>query len=618
MVRSSIFSMVVLTTITSLFSNSPANGEQPNDTKTVGKPPVVEVIKEALDAEAAGDFEKRKRLLTQVADQDDSAIAKWHSGHLTNGNDSFETVADSTEGNGKNHKLAKYRKQRTKMPPNAAGHWQMAAWCLDNKLYPQARAHLNRVIDFEPDHIAARQALGFQRVGNEWISPEEIELLAKRSQRKSESIRSFGKQIAKLAKKLKSPRSHVQDEAVAKLMAIKDPSAVGAVENSLASMDVDTSIIAIDWMNQVDTVDSSHVMVRYGLLHPSEMVRQYATSKLASRPFHDFVPELLAMVSSPIRSSLEVTYHPSGFLLGYRHSFFKEGFEDKDTLVVNQRNMLQLPNSVTRRRVAPSAADPNSQMINIEFRRLSNQVKQQAEADVAQRAEMVKRENDQIRTRNKRIAELLAAATELPFTEEPSEMWQWWDEYNETGYQEFKPERYTSTNFTSYNRIVEPNIRIPSCECFVAGTEVMTELGLQPIETIVAGDRVLSRNLTTGELEWKPVLQQTVRPASSTVTVATGEDSFHCTGGHLFWVSGKGWRKASELEKGDVLHGAEQPSRVNVVQNDESLETYNLRVADHNNYFVGNTMVLTHDVTPRQPNRQQVPGQAILQNLTQK
>ena len=73
-----------------------------------------------------------------------------------------------------------------------------------------------------------------------------------------------------------------------------------------------------------------------------------------------------------------------------------------------------------------------------------------------------------------------------------------------------------------------------------------------------------------------------------------------------------GLKKASELQVGDVLHGAEEPSRVTSVTIGLDEVTHNLEVADNANYFVGQRMILTHDVTPRQTNRRQFPGQDLL------
>ena len=143
----------------------------------------------------------------------------------------------------------------------------------------------------------------------------------------------------------------------------------------------------------------------------------------------------------------------------------------------------------------------------------------------------------------------------------------------------------------------------------------MTSHGLRQIEDIVTGDLVLSRNINTGELSWNPVLRPTFRPPAVTINISIDGESFCCTTGHLFWVSGAGWKRASELVEGNVLHGAERPSVVTATSSGQTVVTYNLEIADNTNYFVGKNMIMTHDVTPRETNRQTVPGQVLLQYL---
>ena len=49
---------------------------------------------------------------------------------------------------------------------------------------------------------------------------------------------------------------------------------------------------------------------------------------------------------------------------------------------------------------------------------------------------------------------------------------------------------------------------------------------------------------------------------------------------------------------------------VKAVESSENLDVYNLEVADFNTYFVGQSQVLTHDVTVRQPTDMLLPGLA--------
>jgi hypothetical protein len=72
--------------------------------------------------------------------------------------------------------------------------------------------------------------------------------------------------------------------------------------------------------------------------------------------------------------------------------------------------------------------------------------------------------------------------------------------------------------------------------CFAAGTPVWTVEGPRPVERIAIGDLVLSQNVETGELAYKPVLRTTIGQPVELVAVKAGEDTIQCTGGHAFWV----------------------------------------------------------------------------------
>jgi hypothetical protein len=145
-------------------------------------------------------------------------------------------------------------------------------------------------------------------------------------------------------------------------------------------------------------------------------------------------------------------------------------------------------------------------------------------------------------------------------------------------------------------------------ECLVAGTPVWTASGLVAVEKIKVGDMVLSQNAESGELALKPVLRTTIRPRGQTVKFTAGQESFGSSGGHVFWVSGDGWKKASELRSGMVLHACGSPARVTSVESGQVAETYNLVVADFSTYFIGKQKILSHDFTMRQPSKAAVPG----------
>jgi hypothetical protein len=122
------------------------------------------------------------------------------------------------------------------------------------------------------------------------------------------------------------------------------------------------------------------------------------------------------------------------------------------------------------------------------------------------------------------------------------------------------------------------------------------------------GDLVLSQDVVSGELTYKPVIARTVRPPSEIISLKLRGETIRTTRGHPFWISGSGWRMAKELQDGAVLHGVTGSAQLTGVEVSGQEEAFNLVVADFNTYFVGESGALVHDNTPRTPTRSIVPG----------
>lgn len=557
--------------------------------------PGSELVLAALAAESSGDFGTRRELLVRAIKDEDSIAARSHVGLLRDRQMSWKTISESMNDARNKDKLNKYLKLRSSLQADSVNdHWRLAQWCLGKRMTNQARAHLERIIDLEPDQALARNLLGYRRYGYDWISPQAIAEFARQTARKRQSMRDYGRQISKLSARMHSPRRNVRELAIRQLLDLQRPDATGAVETVFGSKSEPYARLAIDWMGQIDTVDTSLVLARYAVQHPDEGVRHYATEHLADRPLYDFVPTMLNSMSSPISMLIDPYFDSRGDLVGYRHAFAREDFEGIEFLTFNR--------NFRRRgaRLVETRMDDFSQAF----------VRRQSEAEVRERSALWMQQNQQIVRHNERVAQVFARISGEPYTDDPTEMWKWWDRYNETEYQNYKPQRYQNEDRTT--AIPRPPSLGAVGECFVAGTPVVTATGMRKIEEITTGDLVLSRDIVSGRLGWKPVLRPTNRPAAPIIEISIDGESFCCSKGHLFWISGRGWKKASELQVGDVLHGAEEPSQVTSVAIGSDEVTHNLEVADDANYFVGHRMVLTHDVTPRQPNRRQFPGQDLL------
>lgn len=135
--------------------------------------------------------------------------------------------------------------------------------------------------------------------------------------------------------------------------------------------------------------------------------------------------------------------------------------------------------------------------------------------------------------------------------------------------------------------------------CFVAGTQVLTENGLENIESIEAGDMVWASNPYTGETGLKKVVRTYVRDADMLVHLHVGTDEIKATPEHPFYVPQKGWTAAIDLRAGDVLVLSNGEYVVVEKVQHEILETpvkvYNFEVQDFHTYFVGELSVLVHN-----------------------
>ena len=131
-----------------------------------------------------------------------------------------------------------------------AGHWEMAKKCEAAGLKEQQEFHLEQVLRHNTDHVAARRALGFNRVEGRWQRPDEFmakqgfiryrgawrlpqELQIERRERDNEE------QTVEWRKKVKLWRDWIvkgrdrEAEGLANMQAIRDPRAADALAAQL-------------------------------------------------------------------------------------------------------------------------------------------------------------------------------------------------------------------------------------------------------------------------------------------------------------------------------------------------------------------------------------------------
>jgi hypothetical protein len=544
-----------------------------------------QLVADALRREIQGTDEERGAMLQSALEQlPDYPPALWHNGYVLNRKKwrKFDEVAELLTDD---VRLAAYRRKREKTPDTVEGHLLLAAWCAKRRLTDQQRAHLTRVLHFDPDHAEARRQLGYRFIDGDWMSDQEIAQATLRSHQITVAMQRWEPTLVEIRDAFDQRSQHRRDAATERLLAIDDPSAIEPIEALLSHHNQQTALLTVEALSNMNAREASLALARQAVFSPSEEVRHRAAQDLASRDLHTFVPELLGAMGSLIQSRAELYRAPTGRLV-YRHTFAREG-QEQNRLSVFETEYVNASSSArsSMARAQQAHAARNAQI----------------------RENAVAQQNMAIQQFNERVCSVLANVTDEQLPASPGEWWQWWSDYNEVYTEGEKPVRgYYTRDQVAFSEYSGGNLS--TFECLVAGTPVWTESGPVPIEQIKIGDRVLSKEPDTGELAYKPVLRTTERDPERLVKFQLGAESIHCSGGHPFWVSGEGWVKARHLNSGMRLHAVTGTQVVDNIEQSGFEATYNLIVADFHTYFVGEAKILSHDNTIREPTLALVPG----------
>ncbi|MEM8734053.1 MAG: polymorphic toxin-type HINT domain-containing protein [Planctomycetota bacterium] len=588
-----------------------------------------ELAAEALKAECNGDLLQRQRLLAEAENApDDSALAKSQLGQVQI-DGRWLSVEQCVDSISRNVSLAEYERRRSRVQSTAENHFSFGRWCVSVGLIPQAKAHFERAIELDAGHTPAKRALGYQQAGQEWISPEQIQELRARSARTMQALQQFGSPLTAIRNRLSSNNEKDYTKAAAELMEINDPLAVVAAESIFNTASPQVANAVIQWLDQVDTIQSSKLLAKFALMHPQAAIQESAREVLSKRDLHEFVPGVIDMAVSPIFSSLVPAVNSDGTLAGYRQAFAQEDATSQRLVVLDtvyDRFRIQLidGDAFSYRQTSDGAA------LNAE---IESAVVRSARNETLARQATVQQRNMRTLVQNAQIAEFLSSVTGKEIPANARAIWQWWADENEMRIEKSREVRrsaigHSIPHYESYEDSGRAGVAVPptltvsnlemrpgrAADCLVAGTPVMTHRGLRAIETIATGDLVLTKSIQTGNLQWQPVISPTVRPPEPIFEIATVEGKLQSTGGHMHWVSGKGWIRARNIELGDVLHGAKGPTIVCNKRQLPAETTHNLRVSENANFFVGDELVLTHDVTERAPSRALVPGLHMASN----
>ncbi|MGI9457114.1 MAG: polymorphic toxin-type HINT domain-containing protein, partial [Aeoliella sp.] len=345
----------------------------------------------------------------------------------------------------------------------------------------------------------------------------------------------------------------------------------------------------VDTLAEMPTHEATQSLVRFALLPRQTSLRVAATDHLAQRPKHEYMPLLLVRLASPIETHFDIRRSQTG-LVTYSHEAFSEGRETDELREVSITGRMALPTG----EIDPDDFEAQARA-RLQARRASDRQVRQFMTQAANLERQAAQENAQRAEMNERVVTVLEKVTSKDFGQDLRAWWNYWTMHNEYELVTYRP---VNTYRDTYEFEISPPT---SCECFVAGTPVWTKTGETPIEEIQEGDLVLTQDVETGELCFRPVTATTLREPTPIVSITAGDYQIEATLGHPFWVAGEGWRMAKELQEGDRLQSIDGQVEISAVEDLDDAEAHNLIVWGTNNYFVGVRGVLVHDNTQRRP-----------------
>ena len=570
-----------------------------------------ELLQSALSAELAGNDAERDELIhaAQAADPTDDA-AYWQEG-LVKFEGKWRTPEEVAVAVRRDKDRREYRLLREEMRDSLADHEALADWCQQHELLAEERFHRMAVLWKEPTNAYAQKRLGLRPFRGSLYTTEEIAAMADREKRSQANLRKYGKQfegwltealtcgdVGRLAI-LEKFRAVNSPDAIEALQAAGEfePSyqrrlerKIGEEESREYLREICLNIVAA--VRAMPEHEATVFLAETAVFANDPPLRAAASLALRERRPTDYMPMMMSAMESLVDADIDVSVAADG-TVNYVALYRQEGAElDRAHLDLGQYVTATAPgrNGLISRRFVPT--------VYAQVSRAQNQAawaKYQIQVDNIERQKM-----------NDRVTDALRMITDEDLGRDPAVWRQEWADFNDIYYPEERPVQTTQARQFQYTYVPPP---LTGMSCFAVGTPVWTNRGPERIETIVPGDLVLSQNPLTGELDYRPVIQTTVRPPTKFVELQLPEgDRITSTRGHRFWVDGEGWCMAKFLRPKLRLHAVGGALTLTAAEELDGAEAYNLVVDGFHTYFVGESKLLVHDNSCPQPTLAPIPG----------
>lgn len=185
-----------------------------------------------------------------------------------------------------------YDRRARDTPDSLDAHWELAKWCRENRLRDESNAHLERILELEPNHTDARSLLGYRSENGQWITrdqlmasrgmvmyrgkyrtAQEIGLLGKKNEH-DENAGDWRSQLRRWYRRLSDRQPERVREARDKFLAIRDPKAAVPLANMLRREEkFEAKLLFLEVLSQLDHLAAFDALVWHNLYDPMEEIR---------------------------------------------------------------------------------------------------------------------------------------------------------------------------------------------------------------------------------------------------------------------------------------------------------------------------------------------------------
>ena len=562
-----------------------------------------------LQREAHGQVRDRASELS-TSESERSNLSHWVSGEVLVAGK--WTPVSELESIPISDQTKEYLRRRGTERLDESAHRKLAKWCETKSLEEQRLSHWHGVLEFDEEDIEARGKLGFRRVGTKWFSKEEYDQASLLMVKRLKDLKVWMPKMQSIALALCNTDVRKKSKALEDLRAVNDVDSIQATYAVAMQLEGDYARPFVTAIRKFKSKEACLALAKIAISNPTSIAGQEAIAGLKSYRQDFYVSDVLSLIEDDSEMKQNMIKRPNGDLV-IEQSLLTESLDEKSFKVFSK--VLAMDSGRF-----PSGAIRRGRVGGVDgftFHGAKNETVQKvaekdAEIQMRRDQQAFERLNQSKRELKENVIQVLEQTTDAKPGTTAASWWQWLDIENDSNKTSAK--RYTSEYQQLYDRAYQPRevyvaVTPPRCECLVAGIPIQTKNGLRAVESIRTGDLVLTNEVESGSLEFRPVIKTTIRPPTDTMKIVTDDETIQATLGHYWWVAGQGWLRTKELQAGMKLHTATGTIQINeVLAVEEKLPTYNLVVDVSHTYFVGKNRVLSNDATDLRATTTRVPG----------